>query len=297
MKIKITGIITVFVAIIAIMMFSGCISASEDINMATSLINSGTDRIEDINLDDGDYSGAKIILSASKVDYEEALKILDNTETDYDDEMKIIEMNKITVSYSLDIISSFQYFIVFMEHFDKSMAYMESDDFTKSKSELKLANEALTDSKPFISKAKAKSLSIDMDAIPVEYKSTILEDRLSIEDYDKMLSDMNELVSGMSPFLDGIEKMYDAVDYMEREEWKNAELAFGESYSDFSKSKNIFKNLKTSEFTEVSVVAIELDALLIGMLDELPYFEAGCRYMSEGNAYKANEEFSKISGI
>ena len=46
---------------------------------------------------------------------------------------------------------------------------------------------------------------------------------------------------------------------MEREEWKNAEVAFGESYSYISKSKNIFKNLKTSEFTEVSVTAIELD--------------------------------------
>ena len=299
MKIKITGIITVFIAIIVITMFSGCtnekISAAEDINMATSLINSGADRIKNIDFEVAGYSDAKIKLSSSKVDYEEALKILNNAKTDYDDEMKIIEMNKITSSYSLDIILALQYLIISMEHFDKSVAYMEGDDFTTIKSELTLASEALTDSKPFIAKAKTKSLSIDIDTIPVEYRSMILEDKLSIEEYDKMLSGMGGMMSAMNPFLDGIEHMDNAVDYMEKEEWKNAELEFGNSYADFSISKNIFKNLKNSEFTEVAVTAIESDAFLIDVLDELPHFEAGCRYMSEGNYYKADEEFSKIS--
>ena len=71
MKIKITGIITVFIAIIVITMFSGCtnekISAAEDINMATSLINSGADRIENINFEEDGYSDAKIKLSSELV--------------------------------------------------------------------------------------------------------------------------------------------------------------------------------------------------------------------------------------
>jgi len=54
-------------------------------------------------------------------------------------------------------------------------------------------------------------------------------------------------------------------------------------------------DLKNSEFTEVSVTAIEIDTDLKNLLDDLPHFEAGCRYMSENNIYKANEEFNKIA--
>jgi hypothetical protein len=292
------GYLIIFV-FLAITIFSGCInekiSATDEINTVENLMNSGADRMEGFDLNEGGYSNAKTKLMASKVDYEEALIILNNAKTDYEDEKEIIEINKIMIGYNLDLISALQNFIISMEHFDKSVAYMDGDDFVTIKSELKLANDAWADSKPFLSKAKEKSLSINQDTIPVEYKSEILEKILFIEQYEKMFSEMGEMLSVMNPYVDAMEHLHNAGDYMEQEEWKNAEIEFGNSYADFSRSKNIVKELKNSELTEVSVLAIEVDTYLTEILNKLPPFEAGCRYMSEGNFYKAEAEFNKIS--
>jgi len=210
-------------------MFSGCvnekISAADDINMTISLMNSGNVRIEKIDFEAYGYSDAKIKLAASKVDYEEVLKILNNTITDYNEEKKIIEINKIVCSYSLDEIATLQNFIIWLEHLDTSVAYLEGDDFAKSRSKLKLADNAWIDSKPFISKAKEKCFSIDVDTIPVEYKSRILEDRLSIEQTEKMVSEFGEMIPGIHLCIDANEHIAKAVDHMENGKVQNLSLA------------------------------------------------------------------------
>jgi tetratricopeptide (TPR) repeat protein len=288
----IVGLI-VIASITSLVMFAGCIeSASDDIDRAISLMNSGADRIEEIDLEA--YSDAKVKLTASKVDYEEALKILNNATTEYDDEKRIIEINKIICSYSLDYIVAFQNSIVCLEHLDKAGAYLKGDDAASIRSELKLAEDALNDVSPFIATSKEKCFSIDVDMVPIESKSVILGDRISIEQDEKMISELGEIISGMYPFVDGMEHMLKAKNYVEKENWHSAELEYRKCSSDLSKSRDIFTSLKNSEFTDVSITAIEMCGSLTKWLDASTHLEAACRYASIGDFEKAEEEFDKI---
>ena len=289
----IVGLI-VIASITLLAMFAGCIeSASDDIDRAISLMNSGSDRIEEIDLES--YWGAKAKLAASKVDYEEALKILNNATTEYDDEKRIIEINKIICSYSLDYIVACQNLIVCLEHLDKAGAYFQGDDLASIRSELKLAEDALNDVSPFMVTAKEKCFSIDVDMVPIEYKSEILGNRISIEQEEKMISELGEIISGMYPFVDGMEHMLKATNYAEKENWHSAELECRKCSSDLSKSRDIFTSLKNSEFTDVSITAIEMCGSLTEWLDTSTHLEAACRYASIGDFEKAEEEFDKIS--
>ena len=295
---KTTASLIILVAIVSVVIFAGCveekISAAEDVNRAVSLMETGVTRIEKINLETGAYSDAKAKLVASKVDYEEALKILNNVTTDYDGEKDVIRTAKVVCSYSLDGIAVFQNLTICLEHLDKVDAYMEGEDTASMRSELKLAEEALNNALPFVSTAKEKCFSIDSDTVPVESRSELLEDRISIEQSEKIILETGVLISGMHPYIDGMEHMLKAIEYMEKEEWHSEELEFGKCSTDFSESEVVFTNLKNSEFAEISVPAIYMHGILTKMLEALPHFEAGCRYADRGNFEKAEEEFNKI---
>ena len=295
---KTTASLIVLVAIVSVVIFAGCveekISAAEDVNRAVSLMETGVTRIEKINLETGAYSDAKAKLAASEVDYEEALKILNNATTDYDDEKDAIRTAKVMCSYSLDGIAAFRNLIICLEHLDKVDAYVEGEDTASMRSELKLAEEALNDTLPFISAAKEKCFSIDSDTVPVESRSELLENRISIEQDEKICLEFGVLISGMHPYIEGMEHILKAGEYMEKEEWHSAELEFDKCSADFSESKVVFTNLKNSEFAEISVPAISIHGILTKTLEALPHLEAGCRYADRGNFEKAEEEFNKI---
>lgn len=307
MKKTTVGLI-VIIAIVSIVIFAGCIeeehveeerveekiSAAEDIYRAILLIENGATRIEKIRLEIGAYSDAKTKLTASEVDYEEALKILNNAATDYDDEKDAIRTAKVMCSYNLDRVAAFRILIICSEHLDKVDAYAEGDDFASMRSELELAEAALDDALPFISTAKEKCFSIDIDIAPAESRSELLENRISIEQNEKMISEFGVLISAMYPYIDGVEHMLKAIEYMQNEEWHRAELEFGKCPADFSESKDTLAGLKNSEFAEISVPAIARYGILTKMLEALPHFEAGCRYADRGNFKKAEAEFNKI---
>lgn len=262
--------------------------------MSALLIDSGESRVEKIDLTSSSYSDAKNKLAASKFDFEEALRILNNATTDYDEEKMIIDTNKIIIGFNLDIILALENLIIHIEHFNKANAYLTGEDVTSAKSEIKLAEDALNKATPLISSAKEKIFRIDIDTIPVESRSGILEDRNGIEKIDKILTDYSKMISGMYPFIDGMEHMLKANDYVLNEQWKSAEFEFNNSNSDIMKSKDIFIGLKNSEFSEISVSAIELDGILKKLLETLSHFETGSTYASQGNFVKANEEFTKV---
>lgn len=298
------ALITLFVVISAGIFLSGCvtekISAANDINLSISLMNSAETRIETIDLGAGGYSDAKVELNTSKVEFEKALFVLNNASTDYDEEAKIIETNKLICSYFLDYIEAKQNVIISLEHIDQSVAHLENNDFILAESELREAEEALNVSIPLMYNAKDKNSGIDLDILPVESKSEILDDTMKIDQDDKMISEMLEIISGMYSYIDGwkhtyeaINSMNNALDYNKREEWKKAEFEFNKSYLAFIKSKNIIPELKDSEFTEISFKAIEIDVFLTKMIEASTHFEVGCRYANEGNDYKAIQEFKK----
>ncbi|MHC1574198.1 MAG: hypothetical protein ACXQTY_00115 [Candidatus Methanogasteraceae archaeon] len=305
---KTTVGLMVVIAVISSVLFAGCvgeehveeerveekISAAEDIYRAITLIQNGATRIEKIRLETGAYSDAKTKLTASEVDYEEALKILNNSVTDDGNEKNIIQTAKVMCSYNLDRVAAFRNLIICSEHLDKLNAYAEDDDFASMRSELKLAEDALNDTLPFISTAKEKCFSIDIDTAPAEARSEILENKISVEQNEKMVLEFGVLISGMHSYIEGMEHMIKATKYMQNKVWYSAELEFSKCPADFSESKDILADLKNSEFTEISVPAITRYGILTKMLEALPHLESGCRYADRGNFKKADEEFNKI---
>ncbi len=290
----IAGLI-LLIAILIISSFSGCIakSAINEINSSALLMNSGKSKLGNIDLTSS--MSARVQLDASKADYEEALKILNNATTDYDDEKNIIEIDKISCNYSLDVIATDQNLVTYIEHLNKSSAYMESNDFASARSELKLAEEALNKTTSLISNAKVKIYSIDINTIPVESKSELLENRNLIEKLEKRLTQNGNMISGMNPLIDGLEHAHNASDYIRNEKWNSAGLELNSSSSDLMKARNAFNALKTSEFLEISVASIKTDGTLAQLLEVISHSEAGSKYANQGDFVKANEEFDKAN--
>jgi len=78
------------------------------------------------------------------------------------------------------------------------------------------------------------------------------------EQSEKLISVYGEMLSGLYPFLDGMEHVLEVIEYIEKEDWHSAEREPGKCSADFSKSRDIFVNLKNLEFVEISVPAIEM---------------------------------------
>jgi len=274
-------------------------SAKEDMVRADSLMDAAKERID--KLYEGGiykitYASIKNKLDLAKIDYEEALKILKNTKTDYDSERKIIETNKIICDASLDYIDAFQDFVIATEHIEKGRSYMMTLDIEgikKSKYELKLSEKAFNDSLSFTLKAKEKINKISIADIPPESKSKVQEVKQIIEGHEKGIYDNKKMISGMYPYLDALEHILDATDYAKNKKWHSAEVEYKESLLDFSKSKDIFEDLRDSEATEVSSMAIWMHSYIETYMDAISHMESGSRYMDQGKEVSANEEFKK----
>jgi hypothetical protein len=293
--------LVIFLGLILVLSFSGCtenkVSAAEEINTSSSLIYSADLRVESAisAMDEGTYTSAKTGLKAAKIDYEEALKILNNASSGYEEETQDIERYKIFAGAGLDSVSYLENLILATEHLDKSVAYLGSEDIDLSRNELDKANEALNNSTVYLSSAKEKAFSIDPDSVPVEQKSYVTVLRDDIETSEKIILDIKQMTNGMYPYMDGSEHLFKAVEYLETEEWGKAADEFADSSVKFSESKKNLDKLKDSDYSEISVGAIEICGVLTQFEKDLPHFEAGCRYMEKGRYSQAETEFNKIS--
>ncbi|AKB63844.1 MULTISPECIES: hypothetical protein [Methanosarcina] len=273
------------------------VSAADEINTSASLINSAETRIMSVRQDveSSTYSNAKINLNASETDFEEALKILNNASSDYEEEIQDIETYKTLAEGGLDRVHSLESLITAMEHSDKSMAYAYSKEFNLSRKELNIANEALNESAASSISAKEKVFTIDPKSVPIEQKSSIILLRNDLEASETMHSELRQMMSGMYPYMDGYVCLSNGIEYGDAEEWGKAADEFGKASDKFSESQKILETLKDSEYSEVSVTAIEICGILTQAQKDLPHIEAGCRYMEKGRYYQANAEFNNVS--
>lgn len=289
--------------ILLITFFSGCVeneiftakvSAAEEINTSVSLINNAESRYDQITelTQAGSYSSAKTSLEASRTDYEEALNILENATTDYEEEQQAIDYYKSLSSCGLDKAVFLEDAILSMEHFDKAVAYADSNDFESIRKELNMAEKSLNDSFVPLKSARENIEGIDPEMVPVEDKSSILMAKNDLERSEKMATELRELISGFYPIVDGSEHLTNACELIEDKQWGAAAIEVNESSSKFSASTGIFETLKDSEFPEISVPAIEIYGYLTQMEDPLLHLENGCNYADKGRSNQAINEFN-----
>lgn len=303
-----TGLI--LLGLVLITFFSGCVeneifianfgnkvSAAEEINTSVLLLDSADLRVESAISDagEGTSTSAKISLKAARVDYEEALKILNNASSDYEEETQDIKRYIIFAEAGLDIVSYSENLILATEHLDKSAAHLGSKDLDLSRKELDKSNEALNNSTVYLSSAKERAFSIDSGSVPVEQKSYVIVLKDNLETSEKTILDIKQMINGMYPYLEGSEHLFNAVEYLETEEWGKAADELANSSVEFSESKESLDKLKESDYSEISVGAIEICGILTQLEKDLPHLEAGCRYMEKGRYSQAEAEFNKVS--
>lgn len=293
--------LVIFLGFILVLSSSGCTgikdSAAEEINTSFSLIYSADLKVESAvsDMGEGSYTSAKTDLKAAKVDYEEALKILNNASSDYEEETQDIERYIIFSEAGLDAVSYSENLILVLEHLDKFAAHLDSEDIDQSRQELDKASGALNNSIVYLSSAKEKIFSIDLDSVPVEQKSYVTVQRDGLETSEKMSLEFMQMINGMHPYLDGSEHLFKAVESLETEEWGKAADEIADSSVKFSESKKSLEKLKDSDYSEISVGAIEICGVLTQFEKDLPHLEAGCRYMEKGRYSQAEAEFNKVS--
>lgn len=296
----------VLLGILLITFFSGCVendiftakvSAAEEINTSVSLINNAESRYEEVRdfFQAGSYSPAKTSLEASKTDYEEALNILENATTDYEEEQQAIDYYKSLSSCGLDKVAFLEDTILGAEHFDKAVAYMDSNDFESVRKELSMAEKSLKDSFVPLKSARKNIDGLDPEMVPVEDKSSILMAKNDLEKGEKMATELEKMISGFHPIVDGSEHLINASELIEEKQWGAAAIEVNESSSKFSVSTGIFETLKDSEFPEISVPAIEIYGYLTQMEDPLLHLENGCNYAEKGRSNQAINEFNLAS--
>lgn len=293
--------LVIILGIMLVISFSGCaenkVSAAEEINTSVSLIESADLKVESAlsTIGEGTYTASKTGLKAARIDYQEALKILNNASSDYEEETQDIERYIIFAETGLDTVSYSENLILVMEHLEKSVAHLSAEDMDLSRKELDKASEALNNSTVYLSSAKEKIISIDPDSVPVEQKSYVTVQRDSLETEEIMSSELRQMINGMYPYLDGSEHLFNALEYFEAEEWDKAADEYNSSSVKFSESQKIMKELKDSDYSEISVASIEICGVLTQLEKDLPHLEAGCRYMEKGRYSQADAEFSKVS--
>lgn len=273
------------------------VSAAEEINTSIALINNAETRAMSVrqDIESGTYTAAKMNLNASKIDFEEALKILNNASSDYEEENQEIEKYKTLAEGDLNRVHSLESLIIAMEHLDKSLAYAYSKEFNLSRKELDIANEALNESAASSLLAKEKLFTIDPDSVPVEQKSSIILLRDDLETSETMYEELRQMMKGMDPYMDGYEYLLNGIEYGDNKKWGKAADEFEKASDKFSESHAILEELKDSEYSEVSVGAIEMCGFLTQIEKDLPHLEAGCRYIEKGRYSQAETELSKVS--
>jgi hypothetical protein len=148
-----------------------------------------------------------------------------------------------------------------------------------------------------LSSAKEKISSINPDSVPVEQKSYVTILRSSLETSEKMSLEFSEMINGTFLYMSGFEFLSKGMEYFEAKKWGKAANEFGKASEKFSESKRILEPLEDSEYSEISVGAIEMCGYLTQMEKDLPHLEAGCRALEKEHYYQAEKEFDQLSSF
>jgi hypothetical protein len=282
----------IFVLLVLILSASGCTeqksAAQKNIELATSLMSSGEELIEDI---DSNYpTDAKNKLYASKVSYEDALEILENITTEDEEEKKIIETNIIICNYYIESIESQEHLADCYEHLSKAESYIYIEDYDKAHKELTLFSNAVSSASPNLENAKKLSYDIDMDVVPLELKPVLIYDRETMYNNLDIVSELQDLQLTMDYQITGLESYFKALDHMENKEWEQAESRFYEAGSNLTSSRDILIELQDSKYSEISISAIESASVYDDLVTISDHFALACGYMDDGKESKAQEE-------
>lgn len=272
---------------------SGCVeeeqsTASKNIELATSLMSSGEELIEDMDTDAP--TDARNRLYAAKVSYEEALEILENISTEDEEEQKLVDVNTIICDYYLESIGAEEDLLDCYDHLYKARTYIAIEEYDNAHDEIAKFGISLDSSVPNLENAKELSSEIKMDDVPLELKPILVLDRESVYTNLDIVSELQTLKKSLSSQVYGWENYDKALEYFEDEEWEEAQACFEYAASNLTETKEILSDLEDSEYSELSISAIESSTVYDPSITFAEHCAKACEYMAEENYDKADEE-------
>ena len=237
--------------------------------------------------DENDYAGARIILAGAKTDLGESKKYLDKADVE--------PAVKQAILYGCDSLSNLIESVICLsdafEDYGQAMSRLDYEDWDGAVTKLLDAKEDINRAQPFFLTAKEYFDLIDVEALPSEFKSDIVEGQAYFAEYETLLPDFGDFTDAFIPFIRGMGHLLEGANYLEREDWHAAKVAFEDSQSKVSESKNKFDTLRYSETAEFSSLAVGLYSGAETIEETLAHYITGCEYAEAGDYSNASTEF------
>jgi tetratricopeptide (TPR) repeat protein len=242
---------------------------------------------------ENDYSGARIKLASAKTDAEEARKYMERADIEptrkqaalhYFDAWSNLIQTAICLSDALE------------DYNQAVLRCFECKDWSGSTKFLD-AKEHIAQAQRFFLSAKENVELIDVEALPSELKSSIVEIRTYFAEYQAFLPDFGDFIDALVPLVRGYAYVMDGANYVDQENWRAAEISFQESQPHIGEAKSRFENLKNCKTAFVSLSSSKFCSMVRALEDAISHYIMGCEYATKGDFSNANTQFEIVGKL
>ena len=265
------------------------------LDLAENLWSSSSEKSDQASIywNENDYASGKITLIGALTDAEEARGYLENAD---------IEM--VTKQYALCALDGWSNLLNWMlilsdalGDYQQAMARLNYLDYDGAVTKFLDAKEFIDQAQPYFLSAKENFDSVNVDELPSELKSTVIEAQTFFASYVTFLPDFSSMTDAFVPFVRSLKSLSEGATYLERNDWYAAEIAFNDSLSQTTEAKNMFDSLRYCQTADFSTLASGAFVYLQKLESALSYYIQGCEYAKAGDTSSAASEFETGSQI
>jgi len=243
--------------------------------------------------DENEYAMAKITLIGALTDAGEARGYLEKADID-----------PIMKQYALCALDGWSNLLNWgvilsdaLGNYQQATLRMNYQDWDGAVTKLLDAKEYIDQAQPYFLSAKENFDSVNVDELPSELKSTVVETQTFFATCVTFFPDFSSMTDALIPLVRGMKSALEGATYLERYDWYAAEIAFNDSLSKISEAKNDFDNLRYCQTADVSSLASEFFVISQKLESALPYYVQGCEYAKAGDLSSASSEFETANQI
>jgi hypothetical protein len=266
-----------------------------DLGQAENLLASSSEKYDQAirYWDENDYVNAKIRLIGAITDVEEARKYLEKADIEQGGKQHALCVLDGWSNLLNCVISLSDAF----EDYNQGMLRWSYQDWDGVVTKFLDAKEDIDRAQSYFLFAKENFDSVNMEMLPSELKSTVVEIRTYFASYATLLPDFSGMIDAFVPLARSMKSLVEAVNYMQRYDWHASQLAFEDSQSKISEAKNKFDNLRYCQTASFSSYASILFVNSQKIENALSHYIQGCEYAEAGDMSSANSEFETANHI
>lgn len=249
--------LVVTLVVFAALVIAGCSGADRGAKIkAFDLMNSSLDKYDEaIALwDEDDFTGARIKIESAKSDLKECKSYLENSNLDPDKKQSILKACD-GLSYLCDWAADMSNFL---ENFVQGTSRIRKGDYDGAITKLYDAKEDLNEAEYYFNAAREKYDSINMENLPSNQKSGLIETKAAFREYEDFHKDYNKLCDILIAHSQGLKDFQKAAEYTDQEEWVNAENEFNDALTSFREAEESSEKLRNCDTPEVASMAVNM---------------------------------------